>query len=58
MGDVIYPDVSAWKPKVVRPVRPVKVTRTCPDCDGKGRWPFHLGGDSCDRCSGSGEVSK
>ena len=52
MGDVLYPDVVAWKPKVVRPIRP----RKCPDCDGKGRWPFHLGGDSCDRCHGSGAV--
>ena len=58
MGDVLYPDVVAWKPKVVRPIRPVKTPwpRKCPDCDGKGRWPFHLGGDSCDRCRGSGAV--
>lgn len=30
--------------------------KSCPDCDGKGRWSFQLGGDSCDRCHGSGLV--
>lgn len=31
--------------------------RECPDCKGLGRWPFSYGGDTCERCSGTGNLA-